>query len=88
MSDMMVSTADFSADSMAMKFRNIHRNWQVMFAGNDVTRVQPLLRKAKARLKGDAKLSLEEVEDAMHSHFKKNWSGSRRTSFLPGTVSQ
>jgi len=68
MCDRMISTGHYSADDMALKFRDIHREWHAMFAGNDVSRIKPLIDKAKKRLTG-AKGSLAEVEDAMRASF-------------------
>ncbi|MGD0790163.1 MAG: hypothetical protein ABR920_00210 [Terriglobales bacterium] len=45
MCDMMVSTGEFAADNMALKFRDLHPDWKAMFAGHDVTRIVPLIEK-------------------------------------------
>jgi hypothetical protein len=68
-SDMMVSTGYFSADNMAMKFRDLHPEWVTMFAGNDVTRVGPLCTKARQRLTGSPTRSMAEVEEVMRTCF-------------------
>lgn len=71
LSDMMVSTDYFSADNMALKFRDLHSDWKVMFAGNDLTRVEPVLRRAKSKFRGSSQRSLTEVEDAMRDSFQE-----------------
>lgn len=67
--DMMVSTGEFVADNMALKFRTVHPDWNVMFSGNDVTRIVPLLRKTSLALSGDHKRALSEVENAFRDCF-------------------
>ena len=62
MSDMRVSTQDFGADGMAMKFRDIHSDWKAMFSGNDVTRVTTLLDEAYRKLSDSDTSSLRDVE--------------------------
>jgi ATP-dependent protease HslVU (ClpYQ) peptidase subunit len=69
--DMMVSTGEFSADNMALKFRDIHNDWKAMFAGNDITQIAPLLEKAKRRLDGSKTRELNEVENVMRQCFQE-----------------
>src|SRR3981081_4448419 len=65
-SDMMVSTGMFASDNMAMKFRDIHPHWKVMFAGKDMSRIGPLLTSAQVlmRQRGE-KPALKDVEEVM-----------------------
>src|ERR1700737_2349978 len=71
-SDMMISTGMFASDNMALKFRDIHRRWNVMFAGNDISRITPLVTNAakNMKLRGE-KPSLQEVETVMKLCFRK-----------------
>jgi hypothetical protein len=55
-SDHKVSFGDFTADRLALKTEPIHRNWHVLFAGNDITHVRPIL--AHLRVLLNAKKSL------------------------------
>lgn len=63
-SDTMVSTDEFSADLMALKSRRLHPDWSVFIAGNDLTRVIPLLSKIKNALaaKWQSSVTLAEIE--------------------------
>jgi hypothetical protein len=69
MCDMMVSTGEFSADNLALKFRDLHRDWNAMFAGNDVSRIVPLITKAKLMLRGSETRSMAEAEATMRQCF-------------------
>jgi hypothetical protein len=71
MCDMMISTDYFSADNMALKFRDIHKDWKVMFAGNDISRVIPLVGRAVDILRGGTGLSRTAVEAAMRTAFQE-----------------
>src|SRR5579863_1759155 len=68
--DMMLSTYDFSADDMALKFRDVHKDWKVMFAGNDVGRVMHVIKQAADALLGQDRCSRTDVEAAMRTAFQ------------------
>ena len=70
-SDMMVSTGLFAADNMAMKFKDLNSQWKVMFAGNDVSRIEPLLWEAKRRVRAvQGRVSLLQMESIMRECFQ------------------
>lgn len=46
-SDQMVTFGDFSADGVALKSDPIHRDWHVLFAGDDIGHVRPILSQVK-----------------------------------------
>jgi len=71
MADMMVSTTYFSSDNMALKFHDLHADWKVIFAGNDVGRVLPLMEQAAIALSKKDSCSLVEAEEAMRQAFQK-----------------
>jgi hypothetical protein len=50
-SDMALSTDEFSADSMAIKTEWIQPSWHVLFSGNDILPVIPIIRDATARFR-------------------------------------
>jgi len=48
-SDMMISMDWVSGDSLSVKSLNIGANWRVMFSGNDVTPVIPIMERVRSR---------------------------------------
>ena len=67
--DMMVSTGEFGADGWALKFRNVHPQWNAFFAGNDITRIIPLIAKAGSIIENAGTHSLPVVTAAVRDAF-------------------
>jgi ATP-dependent protease HslVU (ClpYQ) peptidase subunit len=61
-SDMMVSTGDFSADDLAIKNRELHPQWRVMISGNDLTRLLPVVDAIGEALDKSKKYTYQEVQ--------------------------
>src|SRR5450631_2577662 len=51
-SDKKLSMVEFSSDRAVTKMRAFHDEWQVMFAGNDITSFIPILNDARASFAG------------------------------------
>jgi 20S proteasome alpha/beta subunit len=69
--DMMVSTGDFSADNMALKFRDLHPRWNAFFAGNDITAIIPVIKRAEAIVTGGGSNTLSAITSAMRTAFQE-----------------
>jgi hypothetical protein len=72
-SDTMISTDYFSADLMAVKSDQLHPDWRVLFAGNDIGRVPSVLARIKDALepKTRKKLSVREIENVAKKAFQE-----------------
>ncbi len=66
----MISTDSFSADSSAFKLKPIHPDWRIFFAGNDMGRIEPTIRRIAQYLHdkvGPNPCAYIEVEDSIRA---------------------
>jgi 20S proteasome alpha/beta subunit len=69
--DAMISTGDMSADSAATKFTAISNNYLTMFAGNDISAINPIIRAVNKTLRTipDADETVDHVVNAFKAAF-------------------
>lgn len=70
-SDKKISGTAYSADDLVPKYSLLHRKWGVMWAANDISQVEPILRDVRRNTWRDSDLTLDELESAfVNSHQK------------------
>lgn len=74
-SDKKISSTAYSADDLVAKYHRLHRLWGVMWAANDISQVEPILRAARPKDWHSETLTLDEFEtllvDSFHNHLKE-----------------
>jgi hypothetical protein len=70
-SDMMVTTVDMSSDAASVKSRGIGKKWMVLFAGNDISSVDPIVTEVREQCRlSTYKDTIPEVRDAFIKAFQ------------------
>src|SRR2546430_11274346 len=62
--DMMVSTGDMSADQSARKMQGIGDHWIVMFAGDEISPVTPVMRHVRRKIR----IGQESLDERSEEH--------------------
>lgn len=70
-SDKMIGVGYIETEPDIKKLIELHKNWSVMFAGDDITPVSNIVDRAKATLAGDSSFSVQAVIDAMQASYEK-----------------
>ena len=63
-SDQMISTEDYAGEG-TIKLWSIHRDWGLVYAGNDLAHISPIYERARDKLNPSASVSAENVTNAM-----------------------
>src|SRR5260370_3311564 len=69
-SDTMLSTDDMQADLRTMKFRSVGSSWMVMFAGNDISPIMPILELVDEQIRTDTEQKASGVAGYFASAYK------------------
>jgi len=68
--DSMISTIDTSADTMALKLRPIHKNWVLMFAGEDIAHIADIEEFLNIHLDDKKPLKLSEISSIIKEAYQ------------------
>jgi hypothetical protein len=69
--DKMIGIGWIEAEPDITKMLDLHKNWKVMFAGEDITPVANVVDRARASLSTDQEPHLQAVIDAMQASYEK-----------------
>src|SRR5437867_5184863 len=74
-SDKMVSYGSYTtADSLVMKVTMVHDDWMVLYAGNDTSRVQPILSAVELKLrKLKTRTTAQRVQAAFETVYREEY---------------
>src|SRR5260370_36351787 len=69
--DKMVGVGFIQSELEITKMRPIHKDWWIMFAGDDVSPVFDIVDKATNKIKQDARAAIEDVQEAVTLAFQE-----------------
>jgi hypothetical protein len=69
--DKMIGVGYIQTEPEIKKLVDLHKDWKVMFAGDDITPVSNIVDGAKATIAGDKPLRVRDVMDAIQASYEK-----------------
>ena len=69
--DKMIGIGYIETEPDIKKIIDLHKNWKVLFAGDDITPISDIVDRARECLSGEPSPSIQAVIDAMQSNYEK-----------------